>query len=176
MHWWTPCPNDVCLGPWRVMLKVSACSNASSSRLTDPVSRMTPSPGWIVRPRTLISDFAIRKSVCTGLSKRNISFTASRIRHGSSRKSYICSRLRAHTVADEVGCGLVARDHQHTQHVTSFHRADLVVRVYLPRERAHRIGLVRLHPVDQQRFEVASDRGACAVCGLALPARGNHLE
>ena len=44
IHWWTPCPNDVCLGPVRVISKVSAFSNAASSRLADPVSRNTPSP------------------------------------------------------------------------------------------------------------------------------------
>ena len=65
----------------------TGASDASRNHL-----RMTPSPGWIVRPRTVISVFAIRKSVCTGLSNRNISFTASRIRLGSSRKSCICSR------------------------------------------------------------------------------------
>ena len=83
---------------------------------------------------------------------------------------------REHAVADEVGRGFVARDHQHAQHVTSFHRADRIARVYLPRERAHRIGLARLHPVVQQRFEVASYLGACAVSGLALLVRGDHLE
>ena len=77
---------------------------------------------------------------------------------------------REHAVADEVGRGLVARNHQHTQHVTSFHRADRITRVYLPRERAHRIGLARLHPVGQQRFEVASDLGACAVSVMVSPS------
>ncbi len=84
---------------------------------------------------------------------------------------------REHAVADEVGRGFIARDHQHAQHVTSFHRADRIAHVYLPRERAHRIGLTRPHPViSQQRFEVASDLGACAVSGLALLVRGDHLE
>ena len=78
--------------------------------------------------------------------------------------------------ADEVGRGLVARDHQHAQHVTSFHRADRIACFYLPRERAHRIGLARLHPVGQQRFEVASDLGACEVRGLVLSARGDHFK